>query len=979
MSILGKVFGDANARYIKSLQPVIDRINSLEPEFEKLSDEELKAKTGEFRQRLNERLNDGAIESLDDILPEAFAAVREAAKRTLNQRHFDVQLMGGIVLHQGKIAEMKTGEGKTLVATLPAYLNALAGQGVHIVTVNDYLSRRDTAWMGQIYHLLGLTVGCINHDSSYLYDPSHSETNKEASGISNFQFSISNENKKPNDPAFAKASAGKQNSKLDETRDTLGSFKVVHEFLRPVGRKEAYAADITYCTNNELGFDYLRDNMAYDASQMVQLRSENPKSQILNPKQIPNSKSEIQNTKDLQQMHNFAIVDEVDSILIDEARTPLIISAPDEDSGKLYETFARIAPRLVENEDYNLDEKLKAVSITEKGIEKVEKALGISNIYNEGGVRHVHHLEQALKAQVLFKKDRDYVVSAGGGSASGGKEVIIVDEFTGRLMPGRRWSEGLHQAVEAKEGVKIQKESRTLATITFQNYFRLYKKLAGMTGTARTSAEEFHKVYGLDVVEVPTNKPLVRKDMPDRIYKNEEGKFRAVVREVKEKHEKGQPVLVGTVSIEKNELLSAMLSRDGIPHNVLNAKQHEKEAELHAQAGRLGAVTVATNMAGRGVDIILGGNPALPDEANKVREVGGLHVIGTERHEARRIDDQLRGRAGRQGDPGSSQFFVSTQDDVIRVFGGDRLHNIMETLGVGDDDVVENRFISRAIEQAQSKIEGHNFDIRKYVLEYDDVMNKHRETIYRLRREIVNSKLETLNSKQTQNSKLKIQNFIENTISQIVDFHTQGSNYEWNIKEIEESVKALTNYELRITNYESKEKEEIKKEVLEFVYQKYEEKEKEVGEEDMRKLEKLVLLRTIDELWMDHIEAMEYLRDSVRLRAYGQRDPLVEYKIEGQKMFQQLTSAIEAQVANIIFKVSLIQQPRPTKMEEQRPSVAEAMEGKPDIRPHKHQSVINEPVHRNESGIMNNEFGSVGRNDPCPCGSGKKYKKCHGA
>ncbi|MBI4114358.1 MAG: SEC-C domain-containing protein, partial [Candidatus Niyogibacteria bacterium] len=713
------------------------------------------------------------------------------------------------------------------------------------------------------------------------------------------------------------------------------------------------------------------DNMAYDASQMVQLRSENPKSQSLNPKQIPNSKSEIPNPE--SRVHNFAIVDEVDSILIDEARTPLIISAPDEDSGKLYEIFARISPQLIENEDYNVDEKLKAVSITEKGIEKVEKALGVNNIYDEGGVRHVHHLEQALKAQVLFKRDRDYVVNP---SADGG-EIIIVDEFTGRLMPGRRWSEGLHQAVEAKEGVKIQKESRTLATITFQNYFRLYKKLAGMTGTARTSAEEFHKVYSLDVVEVPTNKLLVRKDMPDRIYKNEEGKFRAVVAEIKEKHKEGQPVLVGTVSIEKNEMLSMMLSRDGIQHNVLNAKQHEKEAEMHAQAGRLGAVTVATNMAGRGVDIVLGGNPQDPEEARRVRELGGLHIIGTERHEARRIDDQLRGRAGRQGDPGSSQFFVSTQDDVIRVFGGDRLHNIMETLGVGDDDVVENRFISRAIEQAQSKIEGHNFDIRKYVLEYDDVMNKHRETIYRLRREIVNSKQDQNSIRRLAD---KIQNFIENTISQVVDFHTQGASYEWNVKEIEESVNALTNSKLETLNSKFSEKEELKKEVLDFVIQKYEEKEKEVGEENMRQLEKLVLLRTIDELWMDHIEAMEYLRDSVRLRAYGQRDPLVEYKIEGQKMFQQLTSAIEAQVANIIFKVSLMQQPRPTKMEEQRPFVAKAMEGNPDIKPHKHQPVINEPSYTKASeGKPAQDQPKIGRNDPCWCGSKKKYKRCHGA
>ena len=916
MSLISKIFGDANARYIGSLQPVIDRINSLELEFEKLSDEELKDES----LKLKARLTNG--ESLDDLLPEAFAAVREAAKRTLGQRHFDVQLMGGIVLHQGKIAEMKTGEGKTLVATLSAYLNALEGKGAHIVTVNDYLSRRDAVWMGQIYDLLGLTVGCINHDSSYVYDSGFKkETSQE--GISNFQFPISKQIQN------SKFKIQNSDDELDKTRDTLGAFKVVHEYLRPCARKEAYSADITYGTNNEFGFDYLRDNMVYMKEQMA------------------------------QREHNFAIVDEVDSILIDEARTPLIISAPDEDSGKLYDTFARVVPHLVENEDYNLDEKLKAVSITEKGIEKVEKSLGMDNIYNEGGVRHVHHLEQALKAQVLFKRDRDYVVKD--------DEVIIVDEFTGRLMPGRRWSEGLHQAVEAKEGVKVQRESRTLATITFQNYFRLYKKLAGMTGTARTSAEEFHKVYNLDVVEVPTNKILVRKDGADKIYKNEGGKFRAVIREIREKHEKGQPVLVGTGSIEKNELLSLMLEREGIPHNVLNAKNHEKEAEIIAQAGKLGTVTIATNMAGRGVDIILGGNPSDTDKATKVREIGGLHIIGTERHEARRIDNQLRGRAGRQGDPGSSQFFVSTQDDVIRVFGGDRLHNIMETLGIGDDDVVENKFISRAIEQAQSKIEGHNFDIRKYVLEYDDVMNKHRETIYRLRREIVSSDKRQVTSD-------KVLEYIKNTVNRIIDFHTHGEAYQWNLKEIEESVSALTNSKLETLNSKLNDKEELKKEVLNFVKQKYDEKEKEVGEEEMRKLEKIVLIRTIDELWMDHIEAMEYLRDSVRLRAYGQRDPLVEYKIEGQKMFQQLTSAIEVQVANIIFKVSLVQQPRLTKTEEQRPEIVDS---------HKHRSVINEPVHRNLASPAE-ALAKVGRNDSCPCGAKhpdgrpKKFKHCHG-
>ncbi|MDP2647657.1 MAG: preprotein translocase subunit SecA, partial [Candidatus Yanofskybacteria bacterium] len=686
MSFISKIFGDANARIINAFRPTVDRINGLEKELESLSSEALRAKTGEFKKRLAQS------EPLDGLLPEAFAAVREASKRVSGKRHFDVQLIGGIVLHEGKISEMKTGEGKTLVATLPAYLNALTDKGVHIVTVNDYLSRRDAVWMGQIYDALGLRVGCLNHDSAYLYDTAH------------------------------------KNAEADQERDLEGGFKVMHEFLRPVSRKEAYDADITYGTNNEFGFDYLRDNLVYHPSQLVQRNGS----------------------------HNFAIVDEVDSILIDEARTPLIISAPDAESTKLYGTFARIVPHLTE-QDYVIDEKLKTVSIAETGIEKVEKQLGIDNIYNEGGVRYVHHLEQALRAHVLFKRDKDYVVKDG--------EVIIVDEFTGRLMPGRRWSEGLHQAIEAKEGVKVEQESKTLGTITFQNYFRMYQKLAGMTGTARSSAEEFHKVYKLDVIDVPTNKPMVRADVPDRIYKNEAGKFRAVVKEIKERNEKGQPVLIGTVSIEKNETLSSMLEREGIQHTVLNAKNHEREGEIIAQAGRSGGVTVATNMAGRGVDIMLGGqapskfkiqnlkfkiNEADSDlteeykewekEYQRVRGSGGLHVIGTERHEARRIDDQLRGRAGRQGDPGSSQFFVSTDDELVRVFGGDRLKNIMERLGVGEDDVIENKFISNAIQQAQAKIEGHNFDMRKYVLEYDDVVNKHREAIYRLRRSALDSK-----------------------------------------------------------------------------------------------------------------------------------------------------------------------------------------------------------------------------------------------
>ncbi len=890
MSFLGKIFGDANARYIKSLQPIVDRINSLEKDYEKLSNTELKEKTTEFKKRLAEG------EILDNLLPEAFAAIREASKRTLGQRHFDVQLMGGITLHRGNISEMKTGEGKTLVATLAAYLNALTGAGVHVVTVNDYLSRRDAIWMGQIYNALGLTTGCINHEASYLYDSSHTDKRE------------------------------------DKERDVEGGFKIIHEFLRPVNRKEAYLADITYGTNNEYGFDYLRDNMAYSETDMAQAKG-----------------------------HNFAIVDEVDSILIDEARTPLIISAPDEDSGKLYETFSKIVPRLIENEDYNVDEKLKAVSITENGIEKVEKALGLNNIYDEGGTRHVHHMEQALKAQILFKRDKDYVVKNG--------EVIIVDEFTGRLMPGRRWSEGLHQAVEAKEGVKIEKESKTLATITFQNYFRLYKKLSGMTGTAQSSAEEFHKVYKLDSIVIPTNKPMVRRDLSDRIYKTENGKFRAIVREIKDAHEKSQPVLVGTVSIEKNELLSAMLEREGVPHNILNAKNHEKEAEIIAQAGRSNGVTVATNMAGRGVDIILGGNPTSADEAELSRGVGGLHVIGTERHEARRIDDQLRGRAGRQGDPGSSSFFVSVEDELVRVFGGDKLKNLMDRLGVGEDDVIENRFVSSAIAQAQSRIEGHNFDIRKYVLEYDDVMNKHREAIYRLRKEILASGNDLAGS--SQGAKEIVLDYLRTQIRNLVDFHTQGQDYKWNVTEIGESLKAI----LPITDDIVSQLIEVakagkKEELSEFVIKKaeelYEAREKEMGAENMRRLEKLVLLRTIDELWIDHIEAMEYLRDSVRLRAYGQRDPLVEYKIEGQNMYNQLVESIKGQVANLIFKVSFIEQPKKAKLEEKRPDILGES--------HKHQEIVNEPVHRNTE----SSEPKLGRNDPCWCGSNKKFKKCHG-
>ncbi|MBI2062894.1 MAG: preprotein translocase subunit SecA [Candidatus Yanofskybacteria bacterium] len=910
MNLLSKIFGDANQRTVDSYKPIVQKINELEPTFERFSFDELRSKTTEFKQRL------AGGESPDDILPDAFAMVREASKRTLGQRHFDVQLMGGVALHQGKISEMKTGEGKTLVATLPAYLNALTGRGVHIVTVNDYLSRRDAVWMGQIYHLLGLTVGCINHESSFVYDPLHSEIQND-----NLKFKSEKENEK--------------SEKLDEIRDTTGSFRVVHEFLRPVTRQEAYEADITYGTNNEFGFDYLRDNMAYELVQIAQTKS-----------------------------HNYAIVDEIDSILIDEARTPLIISAPDSDSTKLYETFAKIVPRLHENEDYNVDEKLKAVSITEKGIEKVEGMLNLKNIYEEGGTRYVHHLEQALKAEILFHRDKDYVVKDG--------EVIIVDEFTGRLMPGRRWSEGLHQAVEAKEGVYVQKESRTFATITFQNYFRLYKKLAGMTGTAQTSAEEFHKVYKLDVVSIPTNKQMVRNDLPDRIYKTEAGKLRAIVAEIKDRHLRGQPVLVGTAAITKNELLSVHLNREGIPHKVLNAKNHEQEGEIIAQAGRPGAVTVATNMAGRGVDIILGGNPLDTEEAIRVREYGGLHVMGTERHEARRIDNQLRGRAGRQGDPGSSQFFVSTEDELVRIFGGDRLKNLMDRLGVGEDDVIENRFISRAIEQAQSKIEGNNFDIRKYVLEYDDVMNKHRTAIYGLRNDILRSA----------NTREKTLDYVHNQIDKILQFHTSVTSESfsegWNIEEIAENIKTIIPIENDLhgklkeisTTKDPNQLSEFSHKIIDDAYAA---REKQVGVEAMRHLEKMVLLRVIDELWVDHLEQMEYLRDSVRLRAYGQRDPLVEYKIEGQKMFNQLQEAIGAQVAGMIFKVGFVH-PERSRKGTQHALASSGVQ--------KSNAMVIEEKRRNDqeqSRLANvHDHNKIGRNDPCPCGSGKKYKKCHG-
>ncbi|MDQ3014261.1 MAG: preprotein translocase subunit SecA [bacterium] len=765
---LKNLFSDQNTKTVSTVQPLVEKINSLESTVTGLSNDELKAKTAYFKAQLAEG------KTLDDILPEAFAVVREAAKRTLGQRHFDVQLIGGIMMHRGNIAEMRTGEGKTLVATLPAYLNALTGKGVHVVTVNDYLSRRDSVWMGQIYNALGLSVGAITHDASYLYDASH-----------------------------LSAQADKE---LDEKRDDVASFKVMYDFLRPSTRREAYAADITYGTNNEYGFDYLRDNIEYDVNTIR------------------------------QRDFNFAIVDEIDSILIDEARTPLIISAPTTESENLYVTFAKISDKLSEGTDYEIDEKFRAITLTDEGINKAEKALGVENIYTDKGIKYVHHLETAVRAKALFKKDKEYVVK--------NNEVIIVDEFTGRMMPGRRWSEGLHQAVEAKEGTAIQKETRTYASITFQNYFRLYKKLAGMTGTALTSKEEFMKVYKLDVISIPTNKQISRLDKNDLIFQTEMGKFKAVAKKVKELNKIGQPVLVGTVSIERNELLGQFLQTEGVPHQILNAKNHEKEGEIIAQAGRKGAVTIATNMAGRGVDIKLGGPDASDELREEIRKIGGLFVLGTERHDARRIDNQLRGRSGRQGDSGETQFFVSLEDSLMRVFASDMIKGLMGRLGVKEDEPIENRMITRALESAQTKIEGFHFDSRKHTLEYDDVLNTQRKSIYERRRKVLLGEGEEL-------------------------------------KSILEELLTLENAD-----------DETKKLI--------DERKQLLGEEEFYKTLRRLLLQTIDNHWIDHLELMEYARSSVNLRAYGQRDPLVEYKKEGLRLYKEMQESINNQVMSLV-------------------------------------------------------------------------------
>lgn len=892
--MISSIFGDANKRYVKNLGPIIKKVGEFEVKFEKLSDADIKVAT----QSLKDRLSKG--ETTDAILPEAFALVREAAKRTLNMRHFDVQLMGGIVLHQGKIAEMRTGEGKTLVATVPAYLNALSGKGVHIVTVNDYLSRRDCVWMGQIFNFLGLTVGCINHESAFLYDSKYGE--------------LSDEEKE---------------KEYDKSRDVVGAFKVAEKYLRPVKRKDAYGADILYGTNNEFGFDYLRDNMAYDPEHMV------------------------------QRGHHFAVVDEIDSILIDEARTPLIISAPDEESAVMYGQFAKMVPQLKENIDFNVDEKMRAVVLTDEGITKVEKILGLSNIYDPSlgdvGLRYVHHLEQALRAQILYKRDKDYVAKDG--------EIIIVDEFTGRLMPGRRYSEGLHQAIEAKEGARVQRESRTLATITFQNYFRLYEKLSGMTGTAATSAEEFYKVYKLEVIVLPTNKISKRTDLKDQIFQTENGKFSAVVEKIRELNKNGQPVLVGTVSIDRNEKLSALLRKEGIPHEVLNAKNHEREAEIIAQAGKLEAVTIATNMAGRGVDIVLGGNPSNEEDAKKIRDLGGLFVIGTERHEARRIDNQLRGRAGRQGDPGSTQFFISLEDDLMRIFGSDKIKNLMAKLGVPENQAIENSMVSRSIESAQSKIEGHHFDARKYVLEYDEVMNKHREAVYKMRKDILYS----------ESLKEKILAMSKEELDRIIITHTAGRNEsEWNVEEIAEDMKTIFGsnedlsgkiHEIRDNTVVSDfEKMDMMLALLMAEAERiYNGKEEKYSKDLMKQAEKMIMLRTIDMFWISHLDNMEHLRDSVKLRAYGHHDPLVEYKNEGHKLYKQLLSSIQNHIVHSVFRVVF------------EPSQNTAL----SVRP---TNAIEKQSQENTSIVSAAQKNlNIGRNDPCWCGSGIKFKKCHGA
>lgn len=884
-SILRKFFGTKNDRELKRLWPLVEQITSLEAKVTNLSDEQLRDQTEEFKRRLQ------AGETLDDILPESFAVVREVSRRRLKMRHFDVQMLGGIVLHEGKIAEMKTGEGKTLVATLPVYLNALEDKGVHVITVNDYLAKRDTQWMGPIYGFLGLSIGVIQHDSSFIYDPTYFSTDK----------------------------------RLD--------------FLKPCSRKEAYLADITYGTNNEFGFDYLRDNMKYDISDYCQ--------------------------REL----NYAIVDEVDSILIDEARTPLIISGPSEESTDKYYKIDRIIPKIQKDADYTIDEKARTAILTEEGNIKVERLLGVGNLYDPANIELVHHVLQALKAHTLFKRDVDYIIKDG--------EVIIVDEFTGRLMPGRRWSDGLHQAVEAKEDVKIESENQTLATITFQNYFRMYKKLAGMTGTADTEAEEFAKIYNLEVVVVPTNEPMIRVDNPDMVYNTEKAKFNAAIKGIEELYQKGQPVLVGTVSIENSEVLSQLLKKKGIPHSVLNAKYHEREAEIVAQAGRSSAVTIATNMAGRGTDIILGGNPeglareylkdkkdyteddfqqalskaqeVCSNDRDKVVSLGGLHILGTERHEARRIDNQLRGRTGRQGDSGSSRFYLSLEDDLMRIFGSDRISGLMNRLGMEEDIPIENKIVTKAIENAQKRVEAHNFDIRKHLLEYDDVMNKQRKEIYSFRKELL----------QGDNLKDRIFSMIDEVVDEMISIYCSEDKHGegWDLKGLSDAVYGIFSIVPNVTPSDSN---SLREALSLQIRDAYERKESEIGSEMLRYIEKILLLQVVDSQWKDHLLAMDHLKEGIGLRGYGQRDPLAEYKKEAFEMFADLTGRMSTEVLSRIFKIQV----------------------------QKQETIRSEPVKQAQLNYNRGEATSavqtvrrgkkVGRNEPCPCGSGKKFKKCCG-
>jgi preprotein translocase subunit SecA len=876
--LLGRLLGDASDREVGRLRPVVEEINALEPEMQGLSDDALREHVAGWRAQVGEAIEGAAgderkaalREALDGVLPQVFAAVREASRRTIGQRHFDVQMIGGAVLHQGKIAEMKTGEGKTLVATLPIALNALAGRGVHLVTVNDYLSRRDAGWMGPIYHALGFSVAAIGHEFSGVYDPAYTDP-------------------KPHHD------------------DRLNHF-------RPVSRREAYAADITYGTNNEFGFDYLRDNMVLRPDDLV--------------------------LRDLF----YGIVDEVDFILIDEARTPLIISGMVEGGVAQYQRFARVIPRLQRERDYTVDEKVKNALLTDDGVTHVERLLGIDDLSDPNHGDLMHHLHQALRAHAVYKRDVDYVVKDG--------QVIIVDEFTGRLMFGRRYSDGLHQAIEAKENVKVERESQTLATITFQNYFRMYEKLAGMTGTAKTEEEELSKIYNLAVVVIPTHRPMIRQDNPDLIYKTERGKWKAIVEEIAEWHREGRPVLVGTRSIEKNEHLSELLRRRGIAHEVLNAKHHEREAEIIAQAGRVGAVTIATNMAGRGVDIILGGNPPDPAEAERVRGLGGLHVVGTERHEARRIDNQLRGRSGRQGDAGSSRFYIGLDDELMRIFAGERIAGLMDRLGLDEDTPIEHPLVTRQIESAQKKVEQYHFDMRKHVLEYDDVMNVQRKVIYTERRKALAG----------ENLRENILDIIERQVAAQVeavcakDVHPEEWDLDGLLEGLAQLVPALG--AVAADSLRGLAADEVHERLVTAALQAYEAKEAEVGAGVLREVERLVLLQTIDRKWIDHLHNMDALREGIGLRAYAQVSPLIEYQREGYEMFQATLQAIQEDTVRLLYRVQVTPEERPV--------------ARPVARP---VTPVREPA---AVGARGGGQPKLGRNEPCWCGSGKKYKKCHG-